>query len=131
MQGSRANKEARRGNACDGMIPRKKYALGGSLVYGNNPQQNNQMNTAVMPNRMNSFRAPDDGDMRPNRYYAEGGNVKEKWMQDVHPKKGALHKALKIPKDKKIPTDLLEKEKKSKSPLMRKRATLALNYRGD
>lgn len=60
---------------------------------------------------------------------SHGGDV-DHWMQDVHPKKGALHKALHISGSKKIPTSLLEKEKHARSPLMRKRATLALNYRG-
>lgn len=61
--------------------------------------------------------------------HAEGEDV-NKWMQGVHPKKGALHKAMHIPKGKKIPTAALEKETHSKSPLMRKRANLALRYRG-
>lgn len=64
-----------------------------------------------------------------NKGKKDGGSV-NMWMQDVHPKKGALHKALGIPSDKKIPTGLLEEETHSKSPLMRKRANLALRYRG-
>lgn len=86
MQGSRANKEARRGNIGDGIVPRKKYAAGGSLMYGSDPAQRTQMNPEVVhqqqnsPNRMmqNSFRAPDDDVLRPNRYYAKGGDVNSK-----------------------------------------------------
>ena len=61
---------------------------------------------------------------------ADGGTT-DKWMQDVHPKKGALHQMLHIPEGQKIGTGLLEKETHAKSPLMRKRANLALRYRGD
>lgn len=153
MQGSRAMKEARRGGNGSGMIPRKKYASGGSLMYSGQQQQNapmgnqpnNQMgnqqpNNQVTPPQSNQGSQSSVMAQNPNqnmynqqtrRYYKKGGNVDDKWMQDVHPKKGALHKALKIPDDKKIPTTLLEKEKNAKSPLMRKRATLALNYRGE
>ncbi len=54
----------------------------------------------------------------------------EKWMQDVHPKKGALHKQLGIPQDEKIPTDTLKTAAK-KGGLLGKRANLALRYRGE
>lgn len=64
--------------------------------------------------------------------HAEGDSAgNDKWMQTVHPKKGALHKALHIPEDKKIPTSTLQKETHARSPLMKKRANLALRYRGD
>lgn len=65
----------------------------------------------------------------PRSKHAEGENV-DKWMQDVHPKKGALHEQLHIPEDKKIPTKTLEKATHAKSRLLKKRANLALNYRG-
>lgn len=42
---------------------------------------------------------------------------------------GALHKALNIPMDKKIPLKVLYKEEDSKSPIMRKRVNFALNAR--
>ncbi len=62
--------------------------------------------------------------------YAEGGDV-DHWMQDVHPKKGALHREMHIPSDQKISTQRLEKATHAQSPLLRKRANLALRYRGD
>lgn len=57
-------------------------------------------------------------------------NEVDKWMQDVHPKKGALHKQLGIPADKKIPTSTLRSNAK-KGGLLGKRANLALRYRGE
>jgi len=63
--------------------------------------------------------------------HAEGDSVGNHWMQNVHPKKGALHKMMHIPQGKKIPTRALEKATHAKSPLERKRANLALRYRGD
>jgi len=66
--------------------------------------------------------------------HAEGDSVGKDhyWMQSVseNSKKGALHKAMHIPEGKKISTSALEKETHAKSPLMRKRANLALRYRG-
>lgn len=154
MQGSRAMKEVKRGGKGAGMVPRSKYASGGSLMYsgqqqpnaqmGNQPnnQMNNQQpaNQATPPQSSQGNQSsvmaqnPDQNmyNQQARRYYKKGGNVDDdKWMQNIHPKKGALHKALKIPGDKKIQTSLLDKEKNAKSPLMRKRATLALNYRGE
>ena len=61
--------------------------------------------------------------------YAEGEEV-ENWMQDVHPKKGALRRQLHIAEGHKIPTKRLEEATHAKSPLLRKRANLALRYRG-
>lgn len=49
----------------------------------------------------------------------------EKFIQKMHMKKGALHKALGVPVGKKIPEKKLEKAEHSKSPLMRKRSHLA------
>jgi hypothetical protein len=42
-------------------------------------------------------------------------------------KKGALHEALGVPQEKKIPEDKLESALGSSSPLMRKRAQFAKN----
>jgi len=50
---------------------------------------------------------------------------KKKWIQGAIKKPGALHKALGVPEGKKIPEAKLEKAEHSKSPKMRKRATLA------
>lgn len=50
------------------------------------------------------------------------------WMQDVTIKKGALHKSLGIPKGERIPEHRLEKAAHSKSPLLRKRANLAMTF---
>lgn len=66
---------------------------------------------------------------RKNNDFSGGGYV-DHWMQDVHPKKGALHKELGIPADKKISTTKLEKAEHSDNPLLRKRANLAMRYRG-
>lgn len=64
--------------------------------------------------------------------HEEGDSVGDgHWMQDVHPKKGALHKMMKVPEGHKISTGALEKATHAKSPLERKRANLALRYRGD
>lgn len=68
--------------------------------------------------------------MMPRIKKAEGGEV-DKWMQDVHPKKGALHREMHIPQDEKIPTSRLKEATHAQSPLERKRANLALRYRGD
>lgn len=48
---------------------------------------------------------------------------------DLDLKKDALHKALDIPVDKKIPVSKLKDAADSKSALMRKRANFALNAR--
>lgn len=61
---------------------------------------------------------------------SSGGDVNY-WMQDVHPKKGALHRQLHIAPGKKISYSRLEEETHAKSPLLRKRANLALRYRGE
>jgi len=53
----------------------------------------------------------------------------DKWMQKVHPKKGALHRQLGIPSGDKIPTGLL-REKAKAGGTLGKRANLALRYRG-
>lgn len=56
--------------------------------------------------------------------------VKEKWIQAMHMKKGALHKSLGIPKDKKIPESKLKKAEYSKNPITAKRAHLAETLKG-
>ena len=52
------------------------------------------------------------------------------WIQDAELKKGALHKELGIPEDKKIPLKRLKKAEKSSNPLLAKRARLAETLRG-
>jgi len=49
----------------------------------------------------------------------------EKWIQKAHIKKGALHKELGVPTDKKIPEKKLKKAEHSKNPKLKKRAILA------
>lgn len=51
--------------------------------------------------------------------------AKEKWIQDMHMKKGALHKELKVPEGKKIPESKLKKAEHSKNPTLKKRTVLA------
>ncbi len=55
---------------------------------------------------------------------------KEKWIQGMHMKKGALHKELGIKSDKKIPKKTLEKASNSKNKKLSKRANLALTLEG-
>ena len=50
---------------------------------------------------------------------------KKKWIQGAIKHPGALHKALKVPKGKKIPSATLRKAENSKNPLTAKRARLA------
>ena len=49
----------------------------------------------------------------------------KKWIQEMHMKKGALHKELGVPQGKKIPASKLKKAEHSKNPTERKRAHLA------
>lgn len=119
MQGSRAQKEMKRnpgGGMHTAVMPRDMYAQGGSSVYSKSGFHDD-WDQKKMP-------------ARKERQYADGGDV-DRWMQDVHPKKGALHKMMHVPAGEKISTSALEKETHAKSPLMRKRANLALRYRGD
>lgn len=51
--------------------------------------------------------------------------AKEKWIQEMHMKKGALHKDLGVKKGEKIPAKKLEKAEHSKNPKIAKRAHLA------
>lgn len=53
------------------------------------------------------------------------GRARKNFIQDMHMKKGALHRSLHVPKGEKIPEWKLEKAEHSKNPLMRKRAHLA------
>ena len=55
--------------------------------------------------------------------------MSEKWIQKAVKKPGALHKALHVPADKKIPAKKLA-IKESDSPTMKKRKTLAKTLRG-
>lgn len=48
-----------------------------------------------------------------------------KWIQSMHMKKGALHKALGVPEGQKIPPAKLAAAKHSSNPLTRRRAILA------
>jgi hypothetical protein len=61
---------------------------------------------------------------KPKRHTecAKGG----KWIQDMHMRKGALHKQLHVPKGQKIPERKLEKASHSTNPKLRKRANLAM-----
>lgn len=51
--------------------------------------------------------------------------MSKKFIQNMHMKKGALHKTLGVPEGEKIPAKKLEKAEHSKNPLTRKRANLA------
>ncbi len=54
---------------------------------------------------------------------------KEKWIQGMHMKKGALHKELGVKKGEKIPEKKLEKAEHSKNPVTKKRAVLAETFK--
>lgn len=56
-------------------------------------------------------------------------NSDDKWMQHAVHKPGALREALHIKSGHNIPIKKLEKATHSDSPLMRKRASLALTFR--
>lgn len=51
--------------------------------------------------------------------------AKDKWIQKIGMKKGALHKELGVKEGKKIPEKKLKKTEKSKNPKLKKRAVLA------
>jgi hypothetical protein len=51
--------------------------------------------------------------------------MSEKFIQKMHMKKNALHKALHVKKGEKIPEAKLEKAEHSKNPTLKKRAVLA------
>lgn len=51
--------------------------------------------------------------------------AKKNFIQSMHMKKGALHKALKVPEGKTIPESKLEKAEHSRNPKIRKEANLA------
>ena len=51
--------------------------------------------------------------------------AKEKWIQKMHMKKGALRESLHVKKGEKIPAKKLKKAEHSKDPKTRKRAQLA------
>lgn len=55
---------------------------------------------------------------------------KKKFIQDMHMKKGALHKSLHVKPGEKIPEAKLEKAEHSKNPKLRKRAALAKTLKG-
>lgn len=54
----------------------------------------------------------------------------KKWIQKAIKHPGALHAALKVPEDKKIPQSKLTKALHSENPRMRKMANLAKTLRG-
>jgi hypothetical protein len=55
--------------------------------------------------------------------------AKKNWMQSAVKKPGALHKALNVPMDKKIPEAKLQKAEHSKSSHVRKMANLAETFK--
>lgn len=55
--------------------------------------------------------------------------AKKDWIQKAVKKPGGLHQSLHIPKGQKIPETKIEKAAHAKSPLVRKRANLALTLK--
>ena len=51
--------------------------------------------------------------------------MSDNWIENMHMKKGALHRELNVPEGKKIPQKKIEKAENSKNPTERKRAMLA------
>lgn len=49
----------------------------------------------------------------------------DKWVSHLHLKKGALHRALKVPEDQPIPADKMQEAAHSNSPHMRRMANFA------
>ena len=62
----------------------------------------------------------------PKSRYKRGEDIKY-LMQNIYPKKEEFH----IPIEEHIPTKLFEKKSNRPNSLVRKRANLALRYRGD
>lgn len=56
--------------------------------------------------------------------------AKKMWIQKMHMKKGALHKALHVPKGENIPEAKLEKAEHSRNPRLRKRAQVVETLKG-
>jgi len=56
--------------------------------------------------------------------------AKKNWIQKAIRKPGSLHKALHVPPGKDIPLGKIKKAAQGKSPLLRKRANLALTLKG-
>ena len=54
----------------------------------------------------------------------------EKFIQKMHMKKGALHKALHVKEGEKIPESKIKKAEHSKNPTLKKRAVLAETLKG-
>lgn len=57
------------------------------------------------------------------------GGGKQKWMQKIDLKKGALRKELHIKAGHKIPLSKLKSAARSSNPKLKKRAVLALTFR--
>jgi len=55
--------------------------------------------------------------------------AKEKWIQKMHMKKGALREALHVKEGEKIPASKLKKAEHSKNPTIKKRAVLAETFK--
>lgn len=55
---------------------------------------------------------------------------RKNFIKDMHMEKGALHKKLGVPDNKKIPEKKIEKATHSKSSTLRKEAVLAETLRG-
>ncbi len=54
----------------------------------------------------------------------------KKFIQEMHMKKGALHKELHVKEGEKIPASKLKKAEHSKNPTLKKRAVLAETLKG-
>ncbi len=55
---------------------------------------------------------------------------KKKFIQDMHMKKGTLHKSLHVKEGEKIPESKIKKAEHSKNPTLKKRAVLAETLKG-
>lgn len=110
-----------------------KMSVGGNLPKGIDPMKGFKDTTKTLtgfdfsrtstPVKMHQRTMPQKkmADAAPVKK-AEGG---ANWIAGATENKGALHRALDVPAGEKIPAKKLTKAAHSKSPLMRKRATLA------
>lgn len=123
------------------------------LPHEYNPKMRSSRSKRIMTGGRSNKYWPDPLEFGPNYQhnlakdhwasggYADGGHLVDAlhdvlhaaagmWIQHAIQNPGSLHKALKVPKGQKIPMMKLEKATHSQSPLMRKRANLALTLKG-
>ena len=84
---------------------------------------------AIAPSKMPKGTRKARRDNTDFTQYAEGGDVKGKWIQNAVKKPGALHEQMGVPKGEKIPAAKLAKAAKAPGKLGQ-RARLAQTLKG-